>query len=270
MTRETLRRALACARRGWPVLPCWPGTKTPLTKHGYQDASTDPGQIIRWFGRGQDWNLAIATGAPGPDVLDVDDHGLTGNGFAALTRLRDAGLTEGASTWVITANNGLHLYFAGSAQRSGRLKDHHLDFKAAGGYVIAPPSRVDGGRYQVIQAPGGRAGLDWHAVSAFLQPQPALQQPALPQPHPSQRGAPGNDIAHLARWVASQPEGNRNAGLFWAANRALDTDPAADLSPLAAAARQAGLPDPEITRTLHSAQHTTRNHQHPDPQAESH
>ena len=54
----------------------------------------------------------------------------------------------------------------------------------------------------------------------------------------------------------SQAEGNRNAGLFWAANRALDADPAADLSPLAAAARQAGLDDKEITRTLDSARKT--------------
>ena len=63
---------------------------------------------------------------------------------------------------------------------------------------------------------------------------------------------------------ASQPEGNRNAGLYWAANRALEADPAADLSPLADAARQAGLPDPEITRTLNSA----RRARQPDRQAE--
>jgi hypothetical protein len=60
------------------------------------------------------------------------------------------------------------------------------------------------------------------------------------------------------RWVAAQPEGNRNDGLFWAANRALEADPAADLSPLAVAARQAGLADAEVTRTLNSARRTTR------------
>ncbi len=40
-------------------------------------------------------------------------------------------------------------------------------------------------------------------------------------------------------------------------------DPAADLSPLAAAARQAGLDEPEIARTLDSARKTSqaRNHQ---------
>ena len=48
--------------------------------------------------------------------------------------------------------------------------------------------------------------------------------------------------------------------MFWAANRALDGDPAADLSPLAAAARHAGLGEREITRTLESARE-----RRPDP-----
>jgi hypothetical protein len=68
----------------------------------------------------------------------------------------------------------------------------------------------------------------------------------------------GARVSALARWVAAQPEGNRNAGLFWAANRALEADQAADLSLLAAAARQSGLPDAEINRTLDSARRTTQ------------
>ena len=105
--------------------------------------------------------------------------------------------------------------------------------------------------------------LDWAAVTALLEPQ---RQPRRPQPRP----APGRDLSHLARWVASQAEGNRNAGLFWAANRALDADPAADLSPLAAAARQAGLGDQEITRTLDSARKSGQTRPPaPDYQAEA-
>jgi len=91
MTNATLRQALAFASRGCPVLPCQPGQKTPATRHGVRDATTDPDQITAWFGRHPDWNLAIATSAPGPDVLDVDQHGDAGNGYAAFGQLRAAG-----------------------------------------------------------------------------------------------------------------------------------------------------------------------------------
>jgi hypothetical protein len=67
-------RALKCAERGWPVFPCRAGTKEPATTHGFDDATTDPDQIRAWWDRWPGANLAIATGAPGPDVLDVD-HG---------------------------------------------------------------------------------------------------------------------------------------------------------------------------------------------------
>jgi hypothetical protein len=52
--------------------------------------------------------------------------------------------------------------------------------------------------------------------------------------------------------MAHQQEGNRNDGLFWAANRALDAGQA-DLDELADAARSTGLDEREIARTLASA-----------------
>jgi hypothetical protein len=246
MTDATLRQALALATRGWPVLPCQPGRKTPATAHGVRDATTDPAQITAWFGRHPDWNLAIATGAPGPDVLDVDQHGPAGNGYAAFGQLRDAGLLDGATAYVRTPSGGLHAYFTGTGQRNGHLPGYHLDFRSRGGYVLTPPSRIDGQPYQLVQALHGRGTLDWDAVLGHLHPPRQSRRPRHPR-------ADRQDLSGLARWVASQGEGNRNAGLFWAANRALDADPAADLSALAAAARRAGLGEREITRTLQSA-----------------
>ena len=162
-----------------------------------------------------------------------------------------------------TPSGGLHAYFTGSAQRNGHLPAHHLDFRSRGGYVLAPPSHVDGKPYEVIRTVNADGGLDWATVTALLEPR---RQARRLQPGP----APGRDLSHLARWVAGQAEGNRNAGLFWAANRALDADPAADLSPLAAAARQAGLGQREITRTLDSARNSSRTPTHtPNYQAEA-
>jgi len=249
----TLHRALAYARRGWPVFPCQPGQKLPATRHGYLDATTDERQITRWFARHPERNLAVATGAPGPDVLDVDQHGQAGNGFAAFGRLRQAGLLDGAAAYVRTPSGGLHAYFTGTSQRNGHLARHHLDFRSAGGYILVPPSQVDGRPYQLVKTPQGRGQLDWMAVTRHLEPE-RQQQPA------ETRHAADGDLSRLAGWVARQEEGNRNAGLFWAANRALDAGNGADLSPLAAAARQAGLDEREINRTLDSARRTGRSH----------
>ncbi len=249
MTDGMLRQALAYASRGWPVFPCQPGQKTPATWHGYRDATTDPDRIAAWFSLLPRWNLAIATGTPGPDVLDVDQHGPAGNGFAALKRLMRAGLLDGASACVRTPRGGLHIYFAGTSQHNGHLAGQHVDFRSAGGYILAPPSRIDGRPYRLIRTLDGQGSLDWAAVTGLLQPQ---RQPDRPE----SRHAMDSDIGRLARWVARQPEGNRNAGLFWAASRVLEADRAADLSLLADAARQAGLAEREITRTLDSARKT--------------
>ena len=270
------RQALACAERGWPVFPCQPGKKIPATQHGHLDATTDPGQIRDWFARHRDWNLAVATGAPGPDVLDIDRRGDAGDGFPALARLTSAGLLDSSTGTVRTPSGGLHLYFSGSAQRSAHLSACHLDFLSQGGYVMAPPSQIGGIPYQYATDLGKQgAPLDWPAAARLLDPARQAPGPApgtAPERHPrhphgqtaepgarpSRQATAGRQIEALARWVAAQPAGNRNSGLFWAANRTLETDPAADLTPLAAAARQAGLDDPEITKTLRSARRTTQ------------
>ena len=247
------------------MFPCKPGQKTPATPHGFRDATTDPsGRSPPGSPATRGWNLAIATGAPGPDVLDVDEHGPAGNGYAAFAKLTKAGLMDGAAAYVRTPSGGLHAYFRGSGQRNGHLPAHHLDFRSRGGYILAPPSWVDGKPYQLIRTvdADGDTGLGHRHRPCW--------NPSGRPPGPSRTPTPAADLSHLARWVAAQAEGNRNAGLFWAANRALEADPAADLSPLAAAARQAGLGEREITRTLDSARKTGQTRPPaPDYQAEA-
>jgi hypothetical protein len=238
-----LAAALRYAQAGWPVFPCGPGQKVPATRHGFLDATTDPDKITWWWSRNPGWNLALATGAPGPDVLDVDVRE-TGSGFDAFNRLRREGFLDGASAYIRTPSGGLHAYFAGSQQGNGRLPRHHLDFRSQGGYVVAPPSRVNHRHYELIKHADGQGGLDWAAVTRLLEPEP--------QQRAQRSGEKPADVGRLAEWVARQQEGNRNDGLFWAANRALDAG-LTDLGELADAARHTGLDDREITRTLASA-----------------
>jgi hypothetical protein len=238
----------------WPVVPLIPGEKAPLTRHGFQDASTGHWQIQKWFRDFPDRNVGIATGTPGPDVLDIDRHA-DGSGFRSYNRLRAHGLVPDAAALIRTPNGGMHAYYAGTGQRSSSVPEHHIDYRARGGYVVAPPSVVwarDGRPrpYQVVSHRRSDATFDWDAARRFLQPEPARQQPQ----HPATDL--GSRIEHLPDWVAQQQEGNRNAALFWAANRALDCGRPDVLGSLARAAGSAGLGEREIDQTLRSAQRT--------------
>jgi hypothetical protein len=225
------------------VFPCKADSKEPDTPHGFKDATTDPRRIRIWWTAAPESNVAIATGAPGPDVLDVDQKP-DGDGWAAFNRLKRAGLLAGARAIIRTRSGGLHVYFAGTAQSCGRLVRHHLDFKATGGYVIAPPSTVGGSPYEVLDHRPGAAGrLDWPAVRRLLEPVSGARRP------PAGRG----DISSLVTWVGKQREGNRNDALFWAACRAVESGHDTELDALAEAAVLAGLPEDEAHRTTASA-----------------
>ena len=216
MTRVTaLSQALAYAAAGWPVFPCRPDNpacanpkchecKAPLTVHGFGDAATDPAAIAAWWRDCPRANVAVATGAPGPDVLDVDVKP-DGNGFAAFSRLKRAGLLTGATMLVRTRSGGIHLYFSGTGQRKGALRRHHLDFQAAGGYVIAPPSSVHGRSYEVIDRRPGTATFDWAAARQLLEP---------PRPVPARTGAwNGGELPPSVRRALAADAADRSAAL---------------------------------------------------------
>ncbi len=97
-----LQAALAYAARGWPVFPCEPGNKKPLTAHGFKNASTDAATIEEWWARCPGANVAIATGeASGLYVVDEDAGGA--DTIAALD------LPPTRTVW--TPTGGRHYYF---------------------------------------------------------------------------------------------------------------------------------------------------------------
>jgi hypothetical protein len=250
-----LSAALAYAAAGWPTFPTRPDDpscpggrdcqcKAPFPgTRGCLDATTDPAVLRACWCRWPDANVAIATGEPGVDVLDVDvkPHG---DGWAAFNRLKRAGMLAGAKALVRTPSGGLHSYYVGTSQRNGKLPRHHIDFRSAGGYVLAPPSRVHGKPYELLDHRAGATGrLDWQAVSRLLDP---------PKPAARPSGQAAGDLGKLAAWVAAQQEGNRNDALFWAACRAAEGG-RSDLDGLVSAAVRAGLGEDEARRTVASA-----------------
>ena len=260
--------AAAYARAGLSVFPCVPGEKRPLTGHGFTDASTDPARVTSWWRRWPQANIGLATGlAGGFDVFDIDVHP-GGSGFPALRRARQAGLVDGWAVLIRSPAGGVHLYFPVDPereQRSWALPRRHVDFRGAGGYVIASPSRITAERGAV---------RGYRLIAAGRDPQPVgageLRR-LLDPPRPRRRVRPGVGLAggsdqRLGAWLAVQAEGNRNRALFWAACRQAEAgvpqDEARHL--LGSAAERTGLGDREIDTTLASAyRSTTRRHNPP-------
>jgi hypothetical protein len=240
------------ATRNIPVFPCTPGGKQPLTTHGFHDASTDLATVSSWWQRWPDANIGMPTGAAsGVDVVDIDVHA-GGKGFAAFERARSAGLADGWAWLVRTPSGGVHAYYLRGLvdeQRSWQVPGQHVDFRGDGGYIIAPPSRVDGRPYELITVAQHKATpVDAAALRSFLEP-PRPNRPPTSMP------AIGSCPDKLADWVASRPEGARNHGLFWAACRMVEEghpfDSTANL--LGDSARSAGLSDQEAMTTIRSA-----------------
>src|SRR5262249_36081970 len=65
-----MQSALRYAELGYRVFPCRPGTKYPLTEHGFHDASSDLPQVEAWWSDWPNANIGIATA--GLLVIDVE------------------------------------------------------------------------------------------------------------------------------------------------------------------------------------------------------
>lgn len=222
------------AEHGWPAFALIPGEKAPATSHGLLDATTDHGQIERMFARNPERNVAIATGAPGPDVLDIDRHGER-SGFPALRQLKEAGLVGEPQAMVRTPSGGAHLYFKGSEhQRNGHIEGAAIDYRSNGGYVVAPPSRVSGRPYVVVSHQASADTFDWARAKELLAPQPERREW-----QPSRGDGQPRDLDHLVRYVASSPD-HVNDRLFWAACRMAEAGQQERLPALVKAAYDAG------------------------------
>lgn len=260
--------ALAAARRGWAVFPCRPGDKRPAVPEWEQRACSDPVRVARYWPSEQH-NVGIACGPSQLVVVDLDTHGHLPEDWRQLPGIRDgrdvlAQLAEWAgrpwpSTYMVaTVNGGWHLYFtapAGSGIRnSASLLGPLVDVRAAGGYVVAAGSEVDGKPYEVLDAGDAEPLPGW--ICQLLTPERA------PSAAPAAREtSPGARMEGLLATVRSGKAGDRNNPLYWASRRAAEMITAGELAredaeeALVGAALEAGLRggESEARRTFASA-----------------
>jgi len=143
-TEHLVNVALRYADLGYPVFPCAPGGKVPITPHGFKDATTDAVQIEAWWEKTPDANIGVPTA--GLLVVDVDD---VDNPWPADPILAEEMTCAPMS---LTPRGGRHHVFRqpdGKVWKNtaGRIAPK-VDTRADGGYIVVPPSVVDGKMYQ--------------------------------------------------------------------------------------------------------------------------
>jgi len=198
-----LEAALRYAELGYPVFPCAPGTKQPLTENGFHDATTDAEQIEQWWSRRPNANVAVAT--QGLLVVDVDSNE---NAWLADDPDKQAELASGAMS--LTAGGGRHYVFRqpdGWNWRgtTGALAER-VDTRADGGYVVVPPSVLEGGKaYRWVP------GLELDVPPSDLPEPPAWLVEQLDTL--DTRGPTSARVAASGEGANQIPSGQRNATL---------------------------------------------------------
>jgi hypothetical protein len=193
----------------WPVFPLLLNSKKPATEHGFRDATTDPAQIARWWRASPRSGVGIACSSV--VVLDIDTKpGKVGR--ESLARICET-FGELPETWTAeTATGGLHFYFAtplGATVRRRcpvRADFPDVDLCGLGGYIVAPPTTVDGRAYRWTNEDVGLAPCpEWLATLGAVElpkpsgprdPKGSRPEPKLPRPT---RGRWGDDVEARAR-----------------------------------------------------------------------
>jgi hypothetical protein len=208
-----LQAALIYAAAGLAVFPLNQRTKTPATKRGFYDATTNP-ETIRRLWRVTDRNIGIATGAiSGVWILDIDP-----GGEDHLARLEAEHGKLPPTRNVITGSGGRHLWFKYTEPMqcsAGRVAPQ-IDVRGDLGYCVSPPSiHENGRRYEWLTDPAAPVAVAPEWLIALTRKKPPISERARKQPPRSSfRGAYGAAAldAEIAALAAAVP-GMRNVAL---------------------------------------------------------
>jgi Bifunctional DNA primase/polymerase, N-terminal len=123
---------------GIPVFPVRPADKQPATLHGFKDATTVEQTIKEWWQLWPEANPAYPTGILF-DVIDVDGP----EGVHGIGQLRALGKLPPIIA-AATTPRGFHYYIRPTGEGNTTNLLPSVDYRGAGGYVLAPPSWYGG------------------------------------------------------------------------------------------------------------------------------
>lgn len=136
---DLYRTAKSYKDKGFSIIPIRPGDKKPLIKwEKYQKEIASDEQLEQWFTQWPRANLAVVTGSiSGFCVVDIDSN----KADIAFLSLIDKECIGPVAT---TPSGGKHYYFLDQGLGNATGIMLNVDFRGEGGYVLVPPSIIDG------------------------------------------------------------------------------------------------------------------------------
>lgn len=156
---DLLSSAMAYAKRGIPVFPC-KLDKSPYTKQGHKDATTDVEQIKRWWERDfPGASIGMPTGEPsGMFALDIDAP----DGYDSLSKLEGKNGELPDTLSQKTGGGGIHFLFKlpdFEVKNSASKIGPKIDIRGNGYIILSPSPHPSGNQYkwqgkrEVLSAP---------------------------------------------------------------------------------------------------------------------
>jgi Bifunctional DNA primase/polymerase, N-terminal/AAA domain/Primase C terminal 2 (PriCT-2) len=160
-----IESALNYAEQNWPVFPCNPLDKRPLTPNGFKDATIEEKQIKAWWQRWPNAMIGVPMGSEsGVFCVDLDIKENV-SGIDQWNMLLASNQCEEPVTRIHeTPSGGKHYIFIWQDDiRSiplGKLAPG-IEIKGDGGYIVVPPSENYVGKLYVSNGLEYSAAPDW-------------------------------------------------------------------------------------------------------------
>lgn len=150
MTKNPHEQALHSIAHGASVIPLKPNSKIPAIPSWaeYQTRLPTVDEINDWWAKHPTANIAMVTGAVSKfTVIDIDVKDSADDPHLPVL---DRSKLPPTLT-IKTPSGGYHLYYRYTDQvKTGVRRFRRLDIRNDGGYVVIPPSTIDGIAYQVV------------------------------------------------------------------------------------------------------------------------
>jgi len=212
----TIAWARYYAQAHWRSFPVWPGEKRPMYAGWQRDATTDADLIGRYFAN-PEANIGLVCGEAF-EAWDIEvDHVPA---FSAWLDRNGYSLPEGPLA--STGRGGIHFLAQPTVGHTRKLYldgTHIGELKSSGGFILVCPSFTE----QLYR-------WTWLPERLALPVPPTWLLDLAQRPATAPRTtmwrqvslSPKTDIAPLVVALRGSAEGDRNAMLHWAANRACD------------------------------------------------